>query len=164
MKKMLVFREELVQDRFDLDDYLYDSEVTRSDFIDMEPDVQDNYQVGGISILTSSWNIVFKGDDKYDFWHFLVISNDPYNHDEPCHRGAVQLFAPYKSPVFNLRAVLHSKGNYVLIYRLPKKLSELFESYLKPIMESFDGNEYTYRIPEDALGPIVTSVSKEEDD
>ncbi|MCY1290669.1 hypothetical protein D9M70_398240 [compost metagenome] len=37
MKKMLVFREGQVQDRFDIDDYLYDSEVTRGDFMDMTP-------------------------------------------------------------------------------------------------------------------------------
>ncbi|MCY1290668.1 hypothetical protein D9M70_398230 [compost metagenome] len=114
--------------------------------------------------MTSSWDIVFKGDDKYDFWHFLVISNDPYDFEEPCHRGAIELFAPYKSPAINLRAVLYTKGNYVLIYRLPKRLSELFDSHLTQLAESFDGTTYAYRIPEDVLGPVMLSVSKEEVD
>jgi hypothetical protein len=163
MKKMLVFGDEHVQDRVNLDDFLYDSEVTRDDFVNMEPTFRDDYLAGGIAIMTSSWDIVFKDDDKYDVWHFLVTGKDPYDFEEPCHKAAAGLFSPYQHKLlFNLRAVLFTKGNYVLIYRLPKKLSELIDLHLPQLADSFDGTTYTHRIPEDVLGPLIASLSKEE--
>lgn len=163
MKKMLVFKRDGIQERQDLDDYLYDSEVTRSDFIDMTPVDNHEYIVGGIAINDSTWDIVFKGDDTYDFWHLIVDSEDSYNFTEPCHLAAINLFTSYNQSCFNLRSVVHNKGMYALVYRIPKVISELFNRHLKSILESFDGKTYIFSIPQDVLGPIVLSASKEED-
>lgn len=164
MKKLLVFQDGLVQDRHQLEDYLYDSEVVRSNFIDMNPEDDNTYRLPGFIVNVTTWDVVFKGDDKYDYWHVLVVNDNTYDFEEPKHAAAIELLAQYKTEHINLTVVTHSSGHYVLVYRVRKAFSELISAHLPKILESFDGKTFGFRIPEDDLGSAALSVPKEEAD
>lgn len=162
MKKLLVFSDGHISERQQLEDYLYDSEVTRDDFIDMNPSDELSITTSGIAVNVTSWPVVFKGDDKYDQWHFLVVHEDTYAFDEIKHVAALNLMKPYHSEHVRVIAVSHSSGHLVFIYRIAHALSKLIGEHIDKLLESFNGKEYTYQIPEVLLGSVHTSISEDE--
>lgn len=164
MKKLLVFREGLHPDPRELDDYLYDSEVIRSDFIDVPAAKELNVQHGTLAMHTSSWDVVFKDDDKYDTWHVLCEGSDTYGFEEPPFVAAINFFDPkWRHPVhLTCTAVVHKKNYMLAIYRLSKAMSEVMEMDLKFRLESFKDGAYTYEIPESVLGSLHATTAEAE--
>lgn len=162
MKKLLVFREGLCPDSRELDDYLYDSEVIRSDYIDMTPSNEINCYSGTLAMHASTWDIVFKDDDKYDWWHFLCEGTDSYAIRENAFLAAIEFFPKsIRNPLnCGLHVVLRKNNYMVMAYRLPKSLSTLLNEHVELRLNSFKDGEYSYEIPEDILGPVL--VSEEE--
>lgn len=161
MKKLLVFSDGRISEKQQLDDYLYDSEVTRDDFIDLDPSDDKAVVLDNMAVRATSWDVVFKGDDKFDQWHFLVDHDDSYDFNEPKHKAAVELLKPYHSPHVRVIAVIHLTGRYVVIYRVVRSLSSLFDEHLERMLESYNDQTYSYRIPESMLGPVLSSLPED---
>jgi hypothetical protein len=157
MKKLLVFREGLHPDSRELDDYLYDSEVIRSDFIDMSPDNEIRHQEGDLAFYASSWEVIFKGDEKYDQWHLVCEGSTTYSFEEQSFKALNEFFPKHLRNVLNcnLQICLHKMDMMVCIYRLPKAVSHLLDTHLQYRFESFKDGKYHYEIPESALGPVL---------
>lgn len=164
MKKLLVFRDNKLGSRLELDDYLLDAEVVRGDFIDMNPEEEATFTIRDKVISATTWEVIFKGDDQYDHWHLLVDHPDSYEFDEPKHRMALALFDTYRNEHITITAVLHTHGHYVVILRMRKAMSRLINAHLPAILESFNDTTYTYQIPESELGSVVSPIPKEEAD
>jgi len=164
MKKLLVFREGLHPDPRELDDYLYDSEVIRSDFIDMPAAKELNVQHGTLAIHSSSWDVVFKDNDKYDYWHLICESSDSYGFTEPPFVALLGFFDKKWNNLAHLQctAVSHKKNSMVVIYRLSKVMSEIMEMDLKLRLDSFKDGKYTYEIPESVLGSLHAATAEAE--
>lgn len=163
MKKLLVFREGVCPEAREVEDYLYNSEVIRSDFIDMGAEVQSTHQSGTLSLYSSTWEIVFKDSDKFDYWHLVAEGTQGYAFEEASFKAATGLIEPFKGPHVLLTAVVHKRNTMVLIYRLKKKLSALLDLHLPLLLDSFKDGEYRYVIPENDLGSTNASLQKEED-
>jgi len=164
MKKLLVFSAGRIQDRFELDDYLYDSEVIRSDYIDLNPEDRFQHIFPKAMVDVSEWEMIFKGSEEFDFWHTLVVSEDSYDFEEYKHKASIQLMKPYLSEHVVITAVIHVNNHHVVVYRLKKAVSKVLNQHLKFILESFDGEKYNYSIPENVLGSALLSIPKEEAD
>lgn len=154
MKKMIVIREGGPPDSRELDDYLYNSEVSRSDFIDFNVVREQFSRKDNLSIHASEWNIVFKGDDKYDSWHFIADIGERYAFEDRRYK-AMLLLEPYRK---YCRLMVGSHASEVftfLIYNVPKSLSQILSTQLQEIIESFDGEEYKVTLDEATLGDLV---------
>ncbi len=162
MKKLLVFREGLCPDSRELDDYLYDSELIRSDYIDMSAEVEVNLHSGTLAMHASTWEVIFKDNDKYDWWHFVCEGTDSYATKEAAFIAAIEFFPKsIRNPLnCSLHVVLHKNNYMVMAYRLPKSLSATLDSHVELRLSSFKDGEYTYEIPEDVLGSAI--VQEEE--
>jgi hypothetical protein len=164
MKKLLVFREGLHPDSRELDDYLYDSEAVRGDFFDL--DARDAFGVysGSLSLHASTWDVTFKDDDKYDFWHIVCEGSTEYAFTEAAYIASMEFFKPEwrTGKLVNCRAVVHKNNAMVSIYRLTKAMSEVMDMDLKHRLESFKDGKYHYETPADALGPLLIAAEKEE--
>ena len=164
MKKLLVFREGVHPDPRELDDFLYDSELFRSDFLDLSPEEKFEHYSDNLSLHTSTWEVVFKDDDKYDFWHFLCVGSDTYAFDEPAFIATFDFFPKELINVrcCNCRAVFHKDNYMVVIYRLPKAVSHLVDLHLKYRLESFKDGKYHYDLPKDDLGSVNVQMEEAE--
>lgn len=157
---MIVIREGNIPDSRELEDYLYNSEVSRSDFIDFTPIATHHANHDGMSIHVSDWDIVFKGDEKYDSWHLIADIEMQYAFDDPRYR-AMLLLEKYRK-LCKLQVVNHDHAYVYLIYQVPKELSEKLGELITAIIESFNGKEYTVELHEDVLGPIGLSLEEGE--
>lgn len=164
MKKLLVFREGVHPDSRELDDYLYDSEACRDDFYDLAATDEFGVYHGRLSLHASSWDVVFKDSDKYDFWHIVCEGTTGYAFTELPYIASMEFFKPEwrKSGLVNCRAVLHKNSSMVCIYRLTKAMSEVLSMDLKHRLESFKDGKYTYETSAETLGPLYAAAEAEE--
>lgn len=157
MKKLLVFREGLHPDSRELDDYLYDSELIRDDFFDLS--ARDAFGVyhGRLSLHATTWDVVFKDSDTFDYWHIVCEGSTGYAFTEHAFMASMHFFKQEwrAAKLVNCRAVVHKNNSMVCIYRLPKAMSEVMEMDLKNRLESFKDGHYHYETPADALGPLA---------
>lgn len=160
MKKMLVFREGICPDSREVDDYLHDSEVIRGEYIDLSPEEETRRFSGTLALYDSTWQVIFKGDHEFDQWHVVGEASCPYAFEEPAYKAATGLLEPYRDRLV-LTAVLHKRTTIVLVYRVPKPLSELINLHLPFILEGFVSGVYTYVIPELDLGATDPPEPKE---
>jgi len=163
MKKMLIFREGVCPDAREAEDYLYNSEVIRSDFIDMLPTEELQCQLGTLSVYASSWDIVFKDSDTFDYWHLYAEGTHDYAFEEPSFKAAIQLLAPFRGGHAVIQVVVHKDHSVLLVYRVKKSLSTLIDSHLQRILESYTNGAYHHVVPDTVLGSLTASLSKEED-
>lgn len=163
MKKMLVFREGSCPEPHEIDDLLYNTEVIRQDFVDMTPDDETRRYSGTLGVYDSTWQIVFKDSDKYDYWHILAVGTEGYAFEEPSFKAASGLLEPYRSEYLVLQAVIHKTNTMLLIYRVNKALSMLLHLHLPKILYSLQDGIYHYAVPDDALGPVNAALAKKED-
>lgn len=162
MKKMIVIREGGPPNSRELDDYLYNSEVTRSDFIDMTPVSEEAFYKDGMSIHVSDWDVVSKGGDKYDQWHLIADIETMYNFDDRRYK-AMLVLEKYRSAHCSPVIVSHTPTYFFFVYRVKKKISNLISQNLKAILESFNGECYDYAIDEQSVGSVGLSIQEEED-
>lgn len=153
-------------DPLEREDYLYDSEVIRSDFIEQKPETEEEFILGGFFVHVTTWEIVFKGDDLYDYWHLLVDRDDSYNFEDPAAKAAVSLFKPYYvdplvPELISLNAVVHVHKRLVLVYRVRKALSEVLDRHLPFILKGYTDGKFHYAVPAEDLGIVATPSQKE---
>jgi len=163
MKQMIVVREGACPEPQEVDAYLYNTEVTRQDVIDMVPDQEDRRMVGTLGVYASTWEIVFKDSEKFDFWHLSGEGTRVFAFDEEPIKAVVGLLEPYRGPHCILHTVVHKHNAVLLIYRIKKRLSDLLAEHLPQLVDSFKDGHYHYVIPDAALGPLSVSLTKEED-
>ncbi len=162
MKKMIVIREGGPPSSRELDDYLYNSEVTRSDFIDMTPVSEESFYKDGMSIHVSDWDVVSKDEDKYDQWHLIADIETMYGFDDRRYK-AMLVLEKYRSAHCSPVIVSHTPTYFFFVYRVKKKISNLISQNLKAILESFNGEYYDYAIDEQSVGSVGVSIQEEED-
>jgi hypothetical protein len=164
MKKLLVFREGLHPDSREVEDYLYDSEAIRDDFFDLAARDEIGVYHGRLSLHATSWDVTYKDDDKFDFWHIVCEGSTGYAFEEPAFIAAMEFFKPEwrQAKLVNCRAVLHKNNYMVSIYRLPKAMSEVMSMDLKNRLESFKDGKFHYETPADALGPLAIAEEERE--
>ena len=162
MKKMIVIREGGPPNSRELDDYLYNSEVTRSDFIDMTPVSEEAFYKDGMSIHVSDWDVVSKDGDKYDQWHLIADIETMYSFDDRRYK-AMLVLEKYRSAHCSPVIVSHTPTYFFFVYRVKKKISNLISQNLKAILESFNGECYDYAIDEQSVGSVGLSIQEEED-
>jgi len=162
MKKLLVFREGSCPEPHEVEDYLYNSEVIRQDFVDMNPEAESRQYSGKLGIYDSTWEIVFKDNDKYDFWHLVAVGTEGYAFDEPSFKAVNGLLLPFRGEYCMLQAVIHKANTMTTIYRLHKALSTLVALHLPQLIDSLQDGIYHYAIPVDALGPVHASLKEKE--
>lgn len=161
MKKLLIIRPGVAPTwTSELDDYLYDSEVIRGGYMDLEPGDVWTVATDTMGFHSTTWEIVFKDDDKYDYWHILTTDHDPYDVEVESLRAAAGLFAGLKwnAEHFDLRAVLCRKNGRALIYRTSKGMSKWIQSELKERLASWTGDQYTYNFDIDTLSTYLHGV------
>ncbi|MNI58115.1 hypothetical protein D3C73_1132110 [compost metagenome] len=160
-----MFREGLHPDSRELDDYLYDSELNRNDFMDLHPEEKFECYSGTLALHSSTWEVVFKDDDKYDWWHFVCEGTTPYAFEEPAYVAANTFFP---EGLRNVKCcarmvVLHKRtGAMVANYRLPKAVSHLMELHLRYRLESFSNGKYHYDLPHDDVGSVNVQMEEAE--
>lgn len=161
MKKLLVIRPGVVPTRTsELDDYLYDSEVIRGGYMDLEPGDGWSANTATMGFYLSTWDVVFKDDDKYDSWHILTTDHDPYDVTAEALKAAVALFTGLKwnATHFDCRAVLCRNNGRALIYRTSKGMSKWIQSEIKDRLSSWNGETFTHSFDIDTLSTYLHEV------
>lgn len=147
MKKLLVFHKDRELSANDLETFLYDSEATRDEWLDMLP---QNPQTGKLTTTCyhySEWALALKADDAlFEDWHVVWSDDAPW----PLEREPLNRFGSFDKAFRGPNAlctVAGSKGNMTYaIYRLKKSLGETLSAVLPELLGHFDKGTFSHEV------------------
>jgi hypothetical protein len=159
MKRLVLFREGSKPFLGELDDYLHVSEIVKYNYVDMEPSAEWYHSFPDGVVHITDWDLVFKDDDKYDYWHLVSETSDE---SDVHHTRSIALLEPYRSEWCVLTAVIRDRDILVCIWRLDKAVSELIQSHIPYLLPTFKEDTYSYEILRRDLEQLVSTFQRKE--
>lgn len=145
MRKLLIFssRGELSLD--DWEHYLYDTEASRAEFLDMDPIRPQKLRLSGCNAHYSEWDIALKeSESDYQYWHLLFEDDEQsFAYDNPfLSRMCGAFWSAVKGTKAMIRVVYHKDKRSLLIIRMTTELSERVSTHLSDLLTRLDGENY----------------------
>ena len=145
MRKLLIFssRGELSLD--DWEHYLYDTEASRAEFLDMDPIRPQTLKLGGGNAHYSEWDIALKeSESEYQYWHLLFEDDEHvFAYDDPfLEKMCSGFWRAVKGTKASIRVVYHKDKRSLLVIRMTTELSERVSSHLHDLVALLDTGQY----------------------
>lgn len=143
MKKLLIFHPQSLFSADDLENYLYDSEALRDDYLDMSPLKAFQGALSQTKYHYSEWDVALKADDdKYDQWHVVWAGDDQFVFDDPYLKQIGEFQNTLRMGRGRCMAAWHRPKVTYAIYKVQKELSGRTTEHLADLLESIDKGAY----------------------
>lgn len=143
MRKLLILNVQTQYDASDLENYLYDTEASRDDFLDMLPSGIQSGKLSSTSWHYSEWALAHKDEGDYDYLHVVHQSDTRFAFDDKDTERVANLYKAFIGTQAMITVVYHKANRTIVIVKLAKVLSAIVTEGLKQILESVDREEYT---------------------
>lgn len=148
MRKLLILSRQSMFDINDLEHYLYDTEASRDDFLDMDP---VNVKSGKLSEGTyhySEWDLAQKDKETHDYLHVAFCGDDEFVFENAYLTRLSKFVKVINGTHAVTTAVLHKSKRTIVIVRMTKKISELFTACFEQLLGSVDNEVFTEELAE----------------
>lgn len=148
MKKLLIFHPQSRFDANDLEHYLYDSQATRDDYLDMSP---VNIISGVLSMTKynySEWDLALKEGDDSHHWHICWCSEETFAFDDPYLMELSQFEKAFRGTRAQCITVIHKPKVTYAVYKMEAEVSDLLALHLADILGNVDNHTYTPEMAE----------------
>jgi hypothetical protein len=148
MKKLLIFHPQALFDANDLENYLYDSQAIRDDYLDMSPVNVISGVLSETKYSYSEWNIALKEGDDAHYWHICWCSETPFAFDDPYLLNLAAFEKAFRGTRAQCTIVIHKPKVTYVVYKMEAEVSDLLALHLADILGNVDNHTYTPEMAE----------------